>query len=103
MRAVMSTYDLEEQEKIAELKSWWNQHGNLVMTTLTVALAVLAAWNAWTWYRDRQSSEAAALYEVLEKASRANDPKATREAAGTLLEKYSGTAYGPLAALLSAK
>jgi predicted negative regulator of RcsB-dependent stress response len=99
----MSTYDLEEQEKIAELKGWWKDHGNLILTTLTVVLAVFAAWNAWNWYRDRQSAEAASLYEVLEKAARVNDAKATREAAGTLLEKYPGTAYGPLAALVAAK
>jgi predicted negative regulator of RcsB-dependent stress response len=99
----MSTYNLEEQEKIAELKSWWKQYGNLVLTTITAALAVFAAWNAWNWYGARQSGEAAALYEVLEKASRANDAKATREAAGTLLEKYPRTSYGPLAALVSAK
>jgi predicted negative regulator of RcsB-dependent stress response len=99
----MSTYDLEEQEKIAEFKAWWKEHGNLVLTAVTVALAVLAAWNTWNWYRDRQSAEAAALYEVLEKASRVNDLKATRESAGTLLEKYPRTAYGALAALVSAK
>jgi predicted negative regulator of RcsB-dependent stress response len=99
----MSTYDLEEQEKLAELKSWWKQYGNLILTALTIVLAVFAAWNGWNLYRDRQSGEAAVLYEVLEKASRVNDLKATREAAGTLLEKYSGTAYGPLAALVSAK
>jgi predicted negative regulator of RcsB-dependent stress response len=99
----MSTYDLEEQEKIAELKGWWKDHGNLILTTLTVVLAVFAAWNGWNWYRDRQSAEAASLYEVLEKAARANDAKATREAAGTLLENYPRTSYGPLAALVSAK
>ena len=99
----MSTYDLEEQEQIAELKGWWKEHGNLVLTTITVALAVLAAWNAWTWYRNRQATEAAALYEVLEKAARVNDAKATREAAGALLENFPRTAYGPLAALVSAK
>lgn len=99
----MSTYDLQEQEQIAELKGWWKEYGNLVLTTLTVILAVFAAWNAWNWYRDRQSTEAAALYEVLEKAARVNDAKATREAAGTLLEQYPRTSYGPLAALVSAK
>jgi predicted negative regulator of RcsB-dependent stress response len=99
----MSSYDLQEQETIEELKGWWKQHGNLIVTTVTIALAALAAWNGWNWYRDRQSLEAAGLYEVLEKAARANDLKAVREASETLLEKYSGTAYGPLAALVSAK
>jgi predicted negative regulator of RcsB-dependent stress response len=99
----MSAYDLEEQEQLATLKSWWKEHGNLVLTAITLALAVFAAWNAWNWYRDRQAIQAAALYEQLEKAARANDLKAARDAAGTLLENYPGTAYGPMAALVSAR
>ncbi len=27
----MATYDLEEQEQISALQTWWNQHGNLVV------------------------------------------------------------------------
>jgi predicted negative regulator of RcsB-dependent stress response len=99
----MSAYDLEEQEQLASLRAWWKEHGNLVLTAITLALAVLAAWNAWNWYRDRQSYAAAALYEQLEKAARANDIKATRDAAGSLLENYPRTAYGPMAALVSAR
>jgi predicted negative regulator of RcsB-dependent stress response len=99
----MSAYDLEEQEQLAALKAWWKEHGNLVLTGLTAALLAFAAWNGWNWYRGSQSLEAAALYETLQKAARANDIKAARDASGTLLEKYSGTAYGPLAALVSAK
>ena len=34
----MAVYDLEEQEQISELKAWWAQYGNFVVT-----LAVLAA------------------------------------------------------------
>src|SRR3990172_2429150 len=99
----MSAYDLEEQEQLAALRAWWNDNGNLVLTAITVALLAFAAWNGWNWYRGSQSLEAAALYETLQKAARANDTKAARDASGTLLEKYSGTAYGPLAALVSAK
>lgn len=99
----MSTYDLEEQEQIAVLRAWWKDHGNLVLTAVSIVLLAFAAWNGWSWYRDSQSMQAAALYEVLQKAARANDLKAARDAAGSLLEKYSGTAYGPLAALVSAR
>jgi predicted negative regulator of RcsB-dependent stress response len=99
----MSTYDLEEQEQLESLKSWWKENGNLVLTVITVALAALAAWNAWNWYRDRQALQAASLYEVLEKAARANDVKAAREVSESLLEKYSGTSYGALGALVGAK
>ena len=32
----MATYDLEEQEQLDSLKTWWKMHGNLVTTILTV-------------------------------------------------------------------
>lgn len=99
----MSAYDLEEQEQLAALKAWWKQYGNLVLTAITLAMLALAAWNGWSWYRASRTAEAASLYETLQKAARANDFKAARDASGTLLEKYPGTVYGPLAALVSAK
>ena len=99
----MSTLDLEEQEQLAALKAWWNQYGNMVTLGLTLALLLVAAWYGWNGYRLSRSQEAAALYETLQKAARANDLKAARDASGTILEKYSATTYGPLAALVSAK
>jgi predicted negative regulator of RcsB-dependent stress response len=99
----MAAYDLEEQEQLAELKAWWKQNGNLILGTITVVLLVFAAWNGWRWYQRSQALEAAALYEHLQAAARMSDVKAARDAAGTILEKYPGTAYAPLAALVSAK
>ncbi len=99
----MSTYDLEEQEQLAELKAWWKQNGGLILTAITLALLVVAGWNGWNWYQNWNSRQAAVLYETLQRAAQAGDTKAVRETAGAILEKYSGTAYGPLAALVSAK
>lgn len=99
----MAAYDLEEQEQLAELKAWWKQHGNLVLGTIAAALLLFAAWNGWRWYQRSQALEAAALYENLQQAARMSDGKAVRDAAGGILEKYAGTAYAPLAALVSAK
>jgi len=99
----MAAYDLEEQEQLAELKAWWKQHGNLVLGTVAAVLLLFAAWNGWRWYQRAQALEAAALYENLQQAARMSDGKAVRDAAGGILEKYAGTAYAPLAALVSAK
>jgi predicted negative regulator of RcsB-dependent stress response len=99
----MAAYDLEEQEQLATLKAWWKQNGNLVLGTITAVLLVFAAWNGWRWYQRTQAQEAAALYENLQTAARMSDGKAVRDAAGGILEKYAGTAYAPLAALVSAK
>ena len=99
----MAAYDLEEQEQLAELKAWWKQYGNLVLGTVAAVLLLFAAWNGWRWYQRSQALEAAALYENLQTAARMSDGKAVRDAAGGILEKYAGTAYAPLAALVSAK
>jgi predicted negative regulator of RcsB-dependent stress response len=99
----MSTYDLEEQEQLAELKAWWKTNGNTVLTAAIVVLLVVAAWNGWTWYQRAQAAQAGALYDTLQKAARANDAKATRDAAGAILENYPRTTYAALAALTSAK
>jgi predicted negative regulator of RcsB-dependent stress response len=99
----MSTYDLEEQEQLAALKAWWKEHGGGVALAAVLVAAAVAAWNGWIWYQRSQAAQAAALYETLQKAARANDLKATQDTAGSILENYPRSAYAPLAALVSAK
>ncbi len=99
----MAAFDLEEQEQISQIKGWWEQYGTLV-TGLAVAVALASVgWHGWQWYQGKQSAEASALYGVLQKAASEKNAQKAREAAGTLLEKYNGTAYADMAALLSAK
>ena len=99
----MSTYDLEEQEQLAALKAWWKEHGGGVALAAILVASAVAAWNGWIWYQRSQAAQAAALYETLQKAARANDLKATQDTAGSILENYPRSAYAPLAALVSAK
>jgi predicted negative regulator of RcsB-dependent stress response len=99
----MSTLDQDEQERLAELQGWWKDHGRGVITLAVLALAVFGAWNGWNAYQRAQAAQAAALYDTLQKAARANDLKATQDAAGAILEGFSRTVYAPLAALVSAK
>ena len=44
----MAHYDLEEQEQIASLKTWWNMYGNLLTTVVTVACLAVIGWQAGT-------------------------------------------------------
>lgn len=99
----MAAYDLEEQEKLDELKTWWKMYGNLVTGILTaVALAVLA-WQGWNWWQRNQAAQASALYGGVQAAVAQKDTKRARELAGELIDKFSGTTYAGLAALMSAK
>lgn len=99
----MAAFDLEEQEQISELKTWWRMYGNLV-TAVVVAVAVAAVgWQGWRWYQRNQATEAAAIYGVVQKAAAERDAKLARQAAGELTEKYPGTTYAALGALISAR
>ena len=64
----MAVYDLEEQEKIDDLKAWWNQWGNLVAgIAIAVALGIFAV-QAWRWWQGRQADEASVLYAAVSSA-----------------------------------
>ena len=99
----MATFDLEEQEQISELKTWWRMHGNRVTTGLLVAVVALAGWQFWSWYQRSQAQQAGAIYAMVQGAAAEHNAKKAREAAGELIEKYPGTAYAALAALTSAR
>jgi len=99
----MSTYDLEEQEQLAELKAFWKEHGNLIVLALSAALLVVAAYFAWHRYQGSQAGQASAVYSALQKAAAANDTKQVRDLAGSLVEGYPRSLYAVLGALVSAK
>lgn len=99
----MATYDLEEQEQISELKTWWKLYGNLVTALLLTLSLGVVGWQSWNWYQRTQAAEASVLYAAVQKAVVERDAKRVREAAGELTEKYPGTTYAAMAALTSAR
>jgi len=96
-------YDLEEQEQLASLKAWWNQYGNLLTWVLIVCLAAYAGWAGWNFYQRNQAAQASQLYDELQKAVKAKDNARVLRAAGDMQEKFSGTVYAQMAALVAAK
>ena len=95
--------DLEEQEQIAELKAWWKQQGGRVLSIVLAVAIGFAGWTAFRSYSQSQSLQASVLYDTLAKAAQANDAKALRDASGTLVESYPGTAYASMGAMLAAR
>jgi predicted negative regulator of RcsB-dependent stress response len=95
--------DLEEQEKLDELKSWWKQYGNLVVSVVVGAVLALGGWQGWRWYQARQAQQASVLFDALTRGVQGGDAKAVRDAAGALLESYPGTLYAAMGALSSAR
>mgnify|MGYP006199999885 CR=1 FL=1 len=95
--------DLEEQEQLAELKAWWKQHGTRVLSVIVAVAVGFAGFVAYRSYSQSQALQASVLYDTLSKAAQANDAKALRDASGTLVESYPGTAYASMGALLAAR
>ncbi|MGD9870933.1 MAG: YfgM family protein [Thauera sp.] len=98
----MAVYDLEEQEQISELKAWWAQYGNFVVTLAVVAALASVGWQAWQWYQNRNAAEAGTLYYAVQQAAEQQDAQKAREAAGRLISEHGGSVSAQLGALLSA-
>ncbi len=96
-------YDLEEQEQLATFKAWWNQYGNLATWLLTIVLAGYAAWSGWNYYQRSQSTQASQLYAEQQNAVTAKDNSKVQRAATDMQERFSGTAYAQMSALVAAK
>ena len=96
-------YDLEEQEQIARLKAWWNQYATMVFVAVAACLVTVLAFQGWRYYRAQQTTSASALYQQMEQAGLANDPKRVRDIAGEITSKYGSTSYAAMAALSAAR
>lgn len=99
----MATFDLDEQEQIDELKTWWKMHGNLVTAVVVAVSLAVVGWQGWNWWQRKQSADASVIYSAVQQAVAMKDAKRARDLAGELIDKYSATAYAGMAAMLSAK
>lgn len=99
----MAIYDLEEQEKIDSLKSWWKTYGTLLIVVVAVFTAGIAGVQAWNYYQRQQVEQAAELYASLLQVKGGGDTKKIDDAAGLLMKGFPGSGYGSRAALISAR
>ena len=95
-------YDLEEQDQLEDLKAWWKQWGNTIAgVVIAVSVGVIGV-QGWRWWTQQQTAQAAAVYDALNAAVRANDAAKAKDAMAQLADKFAGTGYAPRAALLLA-
>jgi predicted negative regulator of RcsB-dependent stress response len=100
----MATHlDLEEQEKLDQLKAFWTQYGNLITWALTLALAGFAAWNGWNWWQRDQAVKAGAMFDELDKAAQAGEAAKAAGVFRDMQERYPRTAFTQQGGLLAAK
>ena len=99
----MAVYDLEEQEKLEDLKAFWKRWGNLISGAVIAVCVAYIGVQGWRWWQQQQAEEAAVLYGAVAGAVRGNDLPKARDAMGQLAGRFAGTGYAPRAALLYGK
>ena len=100
----MATHlDLEEQEQLDQLKTFWKQYGNLVTWALIAVMAAYAGWNGWNWWQRDQSVKSGAMFDQLDKAARAGNAEQVGRVFSDMKERFPRTSYTQQAGLLAAK
>jgi len=99
----MAVYDLEEQDQLEDLKSWWRQWGNLISTVVLVVCVGIVGVQGWRWWQHSQAEQASVLYQAVSTAVQTSDLAKAKDAMGEMAAKYAGTGYAPRAAMLVAK
>jgi len=99
----MATYDLEEQEKIDGLKSWWEAYGTLAIIIVATFIAGISGTQAWKYYQKQQIDRAAELFVSLQEIEAGGDPKKIGDAAHLLMESFPSSGFASRAALISAR
>jgi len=98
-----SHLDLEEQEQLDQIKSFWAQWGNLITGVVTLVLVCFAAWNGWNYWQQRQATQAAVLFDTFEEASKQGDLALLARSLSDLQDQFPRTTLTAQASLLAAK
>jgi predicted negative regulator of RcsB-dependent stress response len=95
--------DLQEQEQLDALKSFWKKYGNLVTWLLILALTAYAGWNGWNWYQRDQALKAGAMFDELDRAVAAADADKAGRIFNDLRERFPRTAFAQQGGLAAAR
>ena len=95
--------DLEEQEQLAELKHFWKQYGDIITWVLIAVFGSVAAWNGYQYWQGRQASQAAVMYDEVDRAVLSGDVARLDRSLADMKDRFGSTVYAEQAGLLAAK
>lgn len=95
--------DLEEQEQLDQLKHFWKQYGNSISWALIVVLGAFASWNFYQYWQRSQASQAAAMYDEVERVVKSADGAKIDRVFADIKSRFASTTYAQQAGLLVAK
>jgi predicted negative regulator of RcsB-dependent stress response len=95
--------DLDEQEQLDQFKHFWKQYGNLITWTLIAVLGAYAAWNGYQYWQRSQATQAAAMFDEVERSIATGDAAKIERALTDMNAKFGTSPYAQQAGLLAAK
>ena len=95
--------DLEEQEQLDQLKHFWKQYGNFITWSLILVLGAFASWNFYQYWQRSQATQAAAMYDEVERIVKSADPAKIDRVFTDMKDRFASTTYAQQAGLLVAK
>ena len=95
--------DLDEQEQLDQFKHFWKQYGNLITWVLIVVLGAFAAWNAYEYWQRSQATQAAAMFDEVERSIATGDVAKVERTLSDMNAKFGSSSYAQQAGLLAAK
>lgn len=98
----MEVYD-SEREQIDALKQWWKQYGKVIVIGLLLGLGSVVGWQQWQANLQAARESASLEYDVLLAELENQNFQGVKDRGATILNKYDGTPYAPLAALALAR
>ena len=93
------SYDFEEQERIAELKAWWEDNRWYVVGAIAAAVLAFAGYRGWQYWTASQAEDASVMFATASKAPK--DQRAT--AVDTLVAKHPRSYYASEGQLVVAR
>ena len=93
------SYDFEEQERLAELKAWWEDNRWYVMGAIAAGVLAFAGFRGWQYWTATQAEDAGAMFAAATKAQK------DQRVAGidALVAKHPGSYYASEGQLVLAK
>ncbi len=95
--------DLEEQEQLAEFKHFWKSYGDLITWILIAVFATVAAWNGYQYWQSRQATQAASMYDEVDRAVQSGDIPRIERSVADMKDRFGRTVYAEQSGLLAAK
>lgn len=94
---------VSEKEQLEAIRKWWNENGKYIAIAVVIGLMVGLGWRYLNIFEKRRAENAGMVYASILQAEAKKDDTTVLGGTQILMNRFSGTPYAALSALLSAR